>query len=69
MTAATGIGAREIMTVALARLLRDPEGPKAALAGLDTDRLAALVDYAARAAAITCSRRGADLPRAADLTD
>ena len=31
--------------------------------------LAAILGYAARAAAITCSRRGADLPRAAELTD
>ena len=46
-----------------------PAAPKAALAGLDADGLAALLDYAARAAAITCSRRGADLPRAAELTD
>ena len=45
------------------------DGPKAALAALDADGLAALLDYAARAAAITCSRRGADLPRAAELTD
>jgi sugar/nucleoside kinase (ribokinase family) len=28
-----------------------------------------MLDYAARAAAITCSRRGADLPRAHELTD
>jgi fructokinase len=64
------VGAGDTFQAALlARLLRHPEGPKAALAGLDTQRLAALVDYAARAAAITCSRRGADLPRAAELTD
>ena len=36
---------------------------------LDRDRLSATLGYAARAAAITCSRRGADLPRAAELTD
>ena len=64
------VGAGDTFQAALlARLLRDPAGPKAALAGLDTKGLASLVDYAARAAAITCSRRGADLPRAAELTD
>ena len=64
------VGAGDTFQAALlARLLRDPAGPKTALAGLDSARLAALVDYAARAAAITCSRRGADLPRASELTD
>ena len=64
------VGAGDTFQAALlARLLRDPAGPKAALAGLDAKGLAALLDYAARAAAITCSRRGADLPRAAELTD
>ena len=52
----------------LARLLRGGD-PKAALAAIDEERLAAILGYAARAAAITCSRRGADLPRAAELTD
>ena len=64
------VGAGDTFQAALlARLMRDPAGPKATLAGLDTKGLASLVDYAARAAAITCSRRGADLPRAAELTD
>jgi fructokinase len=64
------VGAGDTFQAALlARLLRGDAGPKAALEGLDGDGLAALLDYAARAAAITCSRRGADLPRAAELTD
>ncbi len=64
------VGAGDTFQAALlARLLRDPGGPKAALGALDAAGLAALIDYAARAAAITCSRRGADLPRAAELTD
>jgi fructokinase len=64
------VGAGDTFQAALiARLLRAPAGPQAALDGLDADGLAAILGYAARAAAITCSRRGADLPRAAELTD
>ena len=39
----------------------------AALAALDASALASALGFAARAAAITCSRRGADLPRRAEL--
>jgi sugar/nucleoside kinase (ribokinase family) len=39
----------------------------AALRDMDAGSLAAALDFAARAAAITCSRRGADLPRRGDL--
>jgi fructokinase len=64
------VGAGDTFQAALiARLLAAPGGPSAALDALDADGLAALLGYAARAAAITCSRRGADLPRAAELTD
>ena len=37
------------------------------LAGLDAATLAQALDFASRAAAVTCSRRGADLPRLAEL--
>jgi fructokinase len=64
------VGAGDTFQAALiARLLGAPGGPKAALEALDTGGLAAILGYAARAAAITCSRRGADLPRAAELLD
>lgn len=64
------VGAGDTFQAALiARLLAAPGGPKAALAALDADSLRGLLAYAARAAAITCSRRGADLPRLAELTD
>ncbi len=64
------VGAGDTFQAALlARLLGDGDEPKAALGGLDEGGLARLLDYAARAAAITCSRRGADLPRAAELTE
>jgi fructokinase len=37
------------------------------LAQIDNAALAEALGFAARAAAITCSRRGADLPRRAEL--
>jgi fructokinase len=40
---------------------------KAALASLPTQALQAVLAFAAQAAAITCSRRGADLPRRPEL--
>jgi fructokinase len=40
---------------------------RAALASLSADDLAAVLAFAAQAAAVTCSRRGADLPRRAEL--
>lgn len=62
------VGAGDTFQAALiARLCAHPHGPKAALDALDADALHATLDYAARAAAITCARRGADLPRAAEL--
>jgi fructokinase len=62
------VGAGDTFQAALiTQLLAHPGGPLDALDALDADGLAGLLDYAARAAAITCSRRGADLPRAADL--
>ncbi|MBP7000157.1 carbohydrate kinase [Amaricoccus sp.] len=62
------VGAGDTFQAALiAQLSAHPEGPLAGLAALDRAALARTLDYAARAAAITCSRRGADLPRAAEL--
>jgi len=51
----------------LAHLSRTNVSDRAALASLDQDALARLLHVAVRAAAITCTRRGADLPRAGDL--
>ena len=39
----------------------------ASLRDIDKPRMAAMLDFAARAAAITCSRRGADMPRRAEV--
>ncbi|GIX13198.1 MAG: fructokinase [Paracoccaceae bacterium] len=40
---------------------------RAALGALDAGALARVVDFAAAAAALTCTRRGADLPRRAEV--
>jgi fructokinase len=64
------VGAGDTFQASLiARLLRHDGGPAAALTALDARELASILAYAARAAAITCSRRGADLPRASELSD
>jgi len=62
------VGAGDTFQAALiARLSAHPGGPASGLATLDGAGLQAILDYAAAAAAITCSRRGADLPRASEL--
>jgi len=63
------VGAGDTFQAALiSRLLAGPGGPSGTLDALDSESLGQILAYAARAAAITCSRRGADLPRAAELT-
>lgn len=52
-----------MLTALAERGLATPEGVR----GLDRGTTAQVLDFAARAAAITCSRRGADLPRRAEL--
>jgi fructokinase len=70
VTVVDTVGAGDTFQAALlARLLRHAGGPSAAIAALDAAGLAGLLDYAARAAALTCTRRGADMPRAAELSD
>jgi fructokinase len=63
------VGAGDTFQAALiSRLLSGATGPSDTLDALDAESLDQLLAFAARAAAITCSRRGADLPRAAELT-
>jgi fructokinase len=62
------VGAGDTFQAALLTALAERKlATPAALAGLTREDLAACLDFAARAAAITCSRRGADLPRRAEL--
>ncbi len=64
------VGAGDTFQAALiACLLRRSDDPIKSLADLNGTDLAKVLDYAARAAAITCSRRGADMPRASELTE
>lgn len=62
------VGAGDTFQAALlARLAETDALTPDALDALDSPRLRALLNFAARAAAITCSRRGADLPHRSEL--
>ena len=62
------VGAGDTFHAALlARLAQKNLLNRAALAGLTAEALGDLVDYAITAAAITCTRRGADLPHRAEV--
>lgn len=62
------VGAGDTFQAALLTWLAERDGlAAAALAVLSKDALAEALGFAARAAAITCSRRGADMPRRAEL--
>lgn len=62
------VGAGDTFQAALLTWLAEHEALSAsALAALSADAIQDALGFAARAAAITCSRRGADLPRRAEL--
>ncbi len=61
------VGAGDTFQAALLAELALSGKPMQTLSALDAAGLEALLTLAARAAAITCSRRGADLPTRADL--
>jgi fructokinase len=62
------VGAGDTFQAALLTALAEAGAlDAAALRALDGQQLDAVLRFAARAAAITCSRRGADLPRRAEL--
>lgn len=62
------VGAGDTFQAALLTWLAEQDALSAsALRALSAERLRAALQFAARAAAITCSRRGADLPRRAEL--
>jgi fructokinase len=62
------VGAGDTFQAAmLAHLAETGQLTPAALGSMDKPALTRLLDFAARAAALTCSRRGADMPRRAEL--
>lgn len=62
------VGAGDTFHAALlARLHTLDRLDRSALAALDSETVGSIVDYAIAAAAITCSRQGADLPRADEV--
>jgi fructokinase len=62
------VGAGDTFQAALLTWLAEHDALSAAsLSGLSETQLSQALAFAARAAAITCSRRGADLPRRGDL--
>ncbi|HJV24727.1 MAG TPA: carbohydrate kinase [Aromatoleum sp.] len=64
------VGAGDTFQAAmLSHLAETDQLTPASLAQMDTRALTRLLDFAARAAAITCSRRGADMPRRAELAE
>lgn len=68
VTVADTVGAGDTFQAALLARLGDTAArSRAGLSGLGDDALADLLEYAGRASAITCTRRGADLPRRAEL--
>ena len=69
VTVVDTVGAGDTFQAALITWLVEHDAlNRAALGALDSDRLHRALSFAARAAAITCSRRGADLPRRAELS-
>ena len=68
VTVVDTVGAGDTFQAALITWLAEHDTLVAsALPKLGTDALRAALEFAARAAAITCSRRGADMPRRAEL--
>lgn len=68
VTVADTLGAGDSFQAALlAWLERHDALLGTAASALDSDALQAMLGFASRAAAVTCSRRGADLPRFAEL--
>ncbi len=57
------VGAGDTFMAMLMYLLGKNGNPSSMLNSLDNARLASILDVCARAASLTCSRRGADLPR------
>ncbi len=63
------VGAGDSFQSALLVSLASYGNPKSVVSSLTMEQLNAILKYAVKAASITCSRRGADLPRAHEMLD
>ncbi|WP_205523937.1 carbohydrate kinase family protein [Oceanomicrobium pacificus] len=61
------VGAGDTFQAAILAELGIDGDPLGAIAALDAERFETLLRYAATAAAVTCTRRGADMPRRDDI--
>ena len=61
------VGAGDTFQAAIIKCLLNFDDPKEALATVDEPKLKSILEYAATAAALTCTRRGADLPRLEEI--
>jgi len=61
------VGAGDTFQAAILKRLLEYDNPKNMLAGIDQSTLRAMLEFSATAAALTCTRRGADLPRLAEV--
>ena len=70
VTVVDTVGAGDTFQAALIAWLAEHDAlSRAALAKLDAHSLHRALTFAAKAAAVTCSRRGADMPRRAELSE
>lgn len=63
------VGAGDSFQAALLARIANDGNPQSVAAALDEERLRELITFAINAAAVTCSRRGADLPRLDEVRD
>ena len=61
------VGAGDTFQAAVIKCLLEYDDPKEALETIDESHLNSILNYAATAAALTCTRRGADLPKLAEM--
>lgn len=61
------VGAGDTFQAAIIKCLLEAGNPKQAIATIDQSHLKSMLNYAATAAALTCTRRGADLPNLAEV--
>lgn len=61
------VGAGDTFQAAMLKCLMDYDNPKQAISKIDQPELHYMLHYAATAAALTCTRRGADLPSSAQV--